>query len=464
MTLRLPPPLERPLEVRRNGERLLLCDDERIVADPNSASGLSTVYQGTLEPVQALPQVFRANTVGDGVQDSVAIVPPGGAIPAAVLIVPRRNQGPILTSNPAAGTAISVHYAGFSGTREMQAFRSINRARNLSQFTAALQSFDVGSQNFIYADTGGNIAYFATGEMPLRGDLENGAPVGLPPFLICNGQGGNEWLPAQDTDPERALPFAILPFSEMPQLVNPPRGFIATANNNIHPPGYARPVMYQTASTGEFDRITRLLQMISGTTGTTGATGTTGTAGAKFTLDDHKRMQLDTLHLRAQSELPLFRGWTASSPDVERARAMLASWDARLERDSAAAALHASWRAASSACSRSMARWWVSSQSKPAAGVGHHCSKRCTAWPQRVAGSSSGAMTGGSGSGAARNAGRPCSTQGAALPASVLARGAGASCGVATGDRRAHHVVCAGAWCGSKCDTTSRSAARVMAT
>jgi penicillin amidase len=211
---------------------------ERIVADPNSASGLSTVYQGTLEPVQALPQVFRANTVGDGVQDSVAIVPPGGAIPAAVLIVPRRNQGPILTSNPAAGTAISVHYAGFSGTREMQAFRSINRARNLSQFTAALQSFDVGSQNFIYADTGGNIAYFATGEMPLREDLENGAPVGLPPFLIRNGQGGNEWLPAQDTDPERALPFAILPFSEMPQLVNPPRGFIVTSNND--PTGNSR--------------------------------------------------------------------------------------------------------------------------------------------------------------------------------------------------------------------------------
>ena len=100
----------------------------------------------------------------------------------------------------------------------MQAFRSINRAGNLTQFTAALQSFDVGSQNFTYADKEGNIAYFAAGEMPLREDLENGAPVGLPPFLIRDGQGGNEWLPAQGNDPNRALPFAILPFSEMPQL------------------------------------------------------------------------------------------------------------------------------------------------------------------------------------------------------------------------------------------------------
>lgn len=211
---------------------------EQIVTDPNSPSGLSTVYLGSAEPVQALPQVFRANTLGDGVQNNVVTVPPGGAIPAAVMIVPRRNHGPIIAFNQAAGTAISVQYAGFSGTREMQAFRAINRAGNLNQFTAALQSFDVGSQNFIYADKKGNIAYFAAGEMPLREDLENGAAVGLPPFLLRDGQGGNEWLPAQGNDPNRALPFAILPFSEMPQLVNPPRGFIVNANND--PTGNSR--------------------------------------------------------------------------------------------------------------------------------------------------------------------------------------------------------------------------------
>lgn len=210
---------------------------ERIVPDPSSPSGLSTMYQGEAEPVQALPQVFRANTAADGIQNNVVTVPPGsaipgGTIPAALLIVPRRNNGPIIAMNPAAGTAISVQFAGFSGTREMQAFRSINRARTLTQFTAALQSFDVGSQNFVYADTDGDIAYFATGEMPLREDLEKGQPAGLPPFFIRDGQGGNEWAPPQDKDPDRALPFAILPFKEMPQLVNPARGFIVNANND----------------------------------------------------------------------------------------------------------------------------------------------------------------------------------------------------------------------------------------
>jgi penicillin amidase len=206
---------------------------ERIVPDSNSPSGLSTMYNGNLEPVQALPQTFRVNTIGDGAQNNLNTVPAGGAIPAAVLIVPRRNNGPIISLNQAAGTAISVQYVGFSGTREIQAFRGFNRATNLNQFMTALQSFDVGSQNFVFADTAGNIAYFTSGEIPLREDLQAGAPNGLPPFLIRNGQGGNEWLqPPPGNDPNRALPFAILPSNEMPQLVNPPRGLIVNANND----------------------------------------------------------------------------------------------------------------------------------------------------------------------------------------------------------------------------------------
>jgi penicillin amidase len=211
---------------------------ERIVPDPNSPSGLSTMYNGRPEPVQALPQTFRANTVGDGALDSLVVVPPGGPVPAALLIVPRRNQGPIIVFNQAAGTAISVQYAGFSGTREIQAFRDINRAGNLKQFTRAIQNFDVGSQNFIYADTAGNIAHYTSAEAPLREDLQAGAVDGQPPFLNRNGEGGNEWLPAQGVDPTRALPYAILPFHEMPQVVNPQRGLIVNSNND--PSGNSR--------------------------------------------------------------------------------------------------------------------------------------------------------------------------------------------------------------------------------
>jgi penicillin G amidase len=205
---------------------------ERLVSDPNSASGLSTVYQGRLEPVVALPQTFRVNTPADGVADSVNAVAPSAAVPAAVLIVPRRNQGPLIVANVAAGVGISVQYTGSSGTREMQGLRALGRARNLSDFRSAVLKFDTASQNFNYADINGNIAWFTSGELPVREDLQAGGVVGLPPYFIRNGQGGNEWSPAVTQDPDRSLPYEILPFAEMPQLVNPAGGSIVNANND----------------------------------------------------------------------------------------------------------------------------------------------------------------------------------------------------------------------------------------
>lgn len=204
---------------------------ERLVPDATSPSGLSTVYQGNLEHVISVPQSFRVNTRGDGVSDSLTTVS-DPAIPTDVLIVPRRNDGPIVNRNLATGAALSVQWGGFSGTRELDAFRGLNRARNLGDFERALQNFDVGAQNFVYVDTSGNIAYFLAAEVPLREDLQAGAVVGAPPSLIRNGQGGNEWVKATSVDRTRSSPFEIVPASEMPRLVNPPRGFIVTANND----------------------------------------------------------------------------------------------------------------------------------------------------------------------------------------------------------------------------------------
>ena len=52
---------------------------------------------------------------------------------------------------------------------------------------------------------------------------------------------------------------AIRPQSE--EKYNPPRGYIATANHNINPPGYTPPLMFKTADT-QFERITRSLPFL----------------------------------------------------------------------------------------------------------------------------------------------------------------------------------------------------------
>ncbi|HSF47569.1 MAG TPA: penicillin acylase family protein, partial [Burkholderiales bacterium] len=193
---------------------------EEVRPDPSSPSGLSTVHLVKLEPVIPIPEVFRQNIIGDATPDNLTVVPPGTGIPPVTLIVPRRNHGPIVNLDAAAGTALSVQFTGFSGTRELDAFAIWNRARNLDDFKRGLQFFDFGSQNWAYADTESNIAYFTSGELPLREDLQAGTVNGLPPFFIRNGTGGNEWLPVGNPQPGQAIPFEILPFEEMPQIVN----------------------------------------------------------------------------------------------------------------------------------------------------------------------------------------------------------------------------------------------------
>jgi penicillin amidase len=205
---------------------------EQVVADASSPSGLATVYQGQREPVIPIPEQFRQNNPGNGTPDDLTVVPPGGPIPPATLIVPRRNNGPIIQLDQAAGTALSVQYTGFSATREIDTFLIWDDARGLDDFRRGLEFFDVGGQNWAYADVAGNIAYFTSAELPVREDLQAGTVNGLPPYFIRNGTGGNEWLPVQHPQPGQAIPYEILPPEEMPHTVNPPAGFFVNANND----------------------------------------------------------------------------------------------------------------------------------------------------------------------------------------------------------------------------------------
>ncbi len=202
---------------------------EEIVPDPASPSGLSTIYKGSLEPLEYRMETFRANVNGQ-------VIP---VITRDVLTVPRRNNGPLITApefDPAKGvlTALSLQSTGFSATRDPEGICGFNHARNLDEFKSALQLIDFGSQNISYADTDGNIAFFVSGEVPLREDLQAAAPgdIVAPPFLIRNGTGGQEWIPEPDPPADQAVPYRILPFAEMPQTINPKNGIIVNANND----------------------------------------------------------------------------------------------------------------------------------------------------------------------------------------------------------------------------------------
>ena len=308
---------------------------EKIVPDSNSPSGFSTIFKGKNEPIIPIPESFRANVAG-----TVVTVPPGGGIPPATLIVPRRNQGPLISFDPQAGTGISVQWVGFSGTRELEAAILWSEARNLLEFKKSLPFFSSATLNLAYSDTHGNIAYFAIGEVPVREDLQAGKVDGLPPFFIRNGTGGNEWLPVTHPQPNQAIPYEILPAPEMPHIVNPPAGFFVNSNNdpagitlNNNPLGTARPgggIYYLAYTFDSGFRAGRVTQMIR-----------ERLENGAIAFDDIKKMQADVTLLDAQFFVPFitraFKDAGSSStpqlaafaalPAVQDAVSRLSAWD-----------------------------------------------------------------------------------------------------------------------------------------
>ncbi|MEB3323287.1 MAG: penicillin acylase family protein, partial [Synechococcaceae cyanobacterium] len=132
---------------------------EQVVPDAASLTGFSFLYKGQQVAPIPLPQTWRANNLGNGTNDDISVIPPAGSSPPpAVVIVPHRNA-PMIALDAATGAAVSVQWTGHGPTRELETFLIWNSAKNLSDFKNGLQYFDVGSQNWIYTDVDGNIAY-----------------------------------------------------------------------------------------------------------------------------------------------------------------------------------------------------------------------------------------------------------------------------------------------------------------
>ena len=308
---------------------------EKVVPDASSASGLSTIFQGSKEAIIPIPEVFRFNSGG-----VLVTVPPGNGIPAATLIVPRRNNGPIISLDTQHGTALSVQWTGFSGTRELEAVLSWSKARNLKEFTLGNSFFTAPTENVAYADTRGNIAYFAIGEIPVREDLQSGTVHGLPPYFLRDGTGGNEWLQVAHPQANQATPYEILPASELPHLINPPAGYFVNANNDPagvtltnNPLGTMRAGggIYYLAYNFKFGfRSARITQMIG-----------ERLAKGPISPEDMRRMQADVKLLDAEVFVPFITQAFANAassatpellslatdPGIREAVQRLAAWD-----------------------------------------------------------------------------------------------------------------------------------------
>ncbi|HJO29821.1 MAG TPA: penicillin acylase family protein [Acidobacteriota bacterium] len=223
------------------------------------------------------------------------------------------RNGPIIYKDIDRGVAYAVRsFAQEPGTAPYLGSLRADQVSDCIEFLDAMSAWKHPSENMICGDVDGNISWRAAALTPNR--------TGPTPWygrLPVPGSGEYGWDGFRD---------------DLPEELNPERGWIATANHNIQPPGFHPPIMFKTAQrAARYERIAEVLS-------------TGGSSDGRFTIEDFQRLQLDAFSAAGANAVSLFEGWTSEDPDVEWARQQIAGWDGIFDRSSTAAALYLTWR------------------------------------------------------------------------------------------------------------------------
>lgn len=212
------------------------------------------------------------------------------------------------------GYAIALRWTALDPGNSMDAVFQLDRASNWTEFRTAAASFDVPSQNLIYADTNNHIGYQLPGKIPIRAKGDDGS------------------LPSPGWDSKYQW-TGYIKQSELPYEYDPKRGYIVTANQAVvdkdkYPYTLTTDWGYGTRS----QRITDLIEAkIKG--------------GGKISTDDMRQMQLDDSSEIAKLIVPKLLKIDVADKNVRDAQKLLEGWDYTQDADSAAVAyFNATWR------------------------------------------------------------------------------------------------------------------------
>lgn len=209
------------------------------------------------------------------------------------------RHGPVIFEDR--GKKYALKWTAFDPKNsEFEVFYDWNRAKNWEGFKTALKKYGGAAQNFVFADTKGNIGWYAASKIPIRrvGD-------GALPYDGATSDG--DWT-------------GYIPFEELPNLYNPPSGLIITANQRIVGTSYKYTQMSRDAATPW-----RARQIM-----------TTLEAKPKLTVNDVREAQFDMHNIPVHEIAKEIVKRGAAS---EETLAVLKDWDGRMTPDSQAALL-----------------------------------------------------------------------------------------------------------------------------
>jgi len=224
---------------------------------------------------------------------------------AELLDVQETHHGPILTG-PLGAEGEEPLALAWTALRE-PTWRALGVTSGALQSGAELverfADYAVPAMNMLWADSGGNIGYKLVGALPRR--RSSVADLPKPGWT-----GEHEW-------------DGYVPYEELPEIVNPPGGALATANNRIAPEGFPHHITSEYLDGYRAARIERLLA-----------------ERERHSLAHFERMQTD---LESIPGAETARRLTALEPRDERQRRALrelAGWDHRLDAETTAGSVY----------------------------------------------------------------------------------------------------------------------------
>jgi penicillin amidase len=198
----------------------------------------------------------------------------------------------------------ALKWALHNESNEFLAILMMNKSLNKLEFEESINHFQFPIQNFIYADSKGNIASYHQGEILKR-----------------NGRGDGKFI--LDGTKSKYLFYEKLDQDELPKQVNPVSNFVFSANNS---PWDSKSKYYINGYYAEL-RANKIQEILS--------------ESEKFDIQDMKSMQLDNTNRLAELALPILLGLMN---DVDRGfKERISNWDCKYEENSELAIFFETW-------------------------------------------------------------------------------------------------------------------------
>jgi penicillin amidase len=265
----------------------------------------SDVYVETVNPSNPSEVMFNGSWEPLRVEyDTIQVK---GAAPEVVELKFSRH-GPIFFEDAANHRAYAMrstmHEPGSTG---YLAGLRLDQVDDCNEFLVEIMAWKAPTENMVCGDSSGNISWHGSALTPDRDGWQGRLPV--------PGTGEYEWRGFRQ---------------DLPYVLNPEAGYVATANNDTHinVPGYDPPLFFKTA--GGFDRFDRLSEVLPGM--------------QNVTIEDMKNLQHDSFNRAALNALERFKGWTSQNPELEAYRQELVAWDGVQRREQRAPAIYGELR------------------------------------------------------------------------------------------------------------------------